>query len=276
MGTPVPDPSLPVAGDDITLLGLNSRTTNITIGAQGTTQLSERSSFNANVGYQKLIVAGDSGNALGNTDYDSASTGAGYSHQLSQRTQIGLSANGRFTRYQSLYPSSTTLAVFATMDTQLSEFWHLSGSAGVSSTHSGSNSLFPGYSNVTAAGSVSICNDNGRRNFCLSYNRSQQPSTLGRVRNTDAISAQYSQTLSDRDRISANAGYTRSKSNDPAVTSFRDVELVSFRSTFTHTFSERLDGYVFGSVDRSYGGFVNDKPRIAIGIGLTVRIGDHP
>ncbi|MEO1967209.1 MAG: hypothetical protein ABGW87_00670 [Sphingomonadaceae bacterium] len=276
VGTPVTDPSLLVPGEDITLLGLSGRTTNINVGAQGTTQLSERSSFNANVGYQKLIVTGNSGSSFGNTDYDSVSAGLGYTHQLSQRTQIGLTGNARYTHYQAIYPSATTFGLFATLDRQLGEFWHLSASAGVSATHSEANSQFPSYSNVTAAGSVSICNQNSRRSFCLSYDRAQQPSALGRIRNTDSVSAQYSQSVSDRDRLSATAGYTSSKSNDPNTTSFRDIELLSFRSTFTHTFSDRLDGYVFGSVDRSYGGFVNDKPRIAIGIGLTVRIGDHP
>ena len=172
------------------------------------------------------------------------------------------------------YPASTTLALYATVESQLSEFWRLSASAGVSATHSQANAVFPSFSNVTAAGSVSVCNQNAKRSLCVSYQRSQQPSALGRVRTNQSLSGSASVATSDRDRLSATALYSQSKSDVSGDTSYPSVELASFSSTFTHTFSKRLDGYVFGRADRTYGGLVNDKPSIAIGVGLTVRFGD--
>lgn len=278
-GAPVNTPDVPLSppiftpGDDITLLGARGRTTSVNIDAGLDTRLDERSSFGATVGYQKLIVS-ESAGVLQGADYDSANAGLSYSRRVSPKTLVGITASGRFTHYQNNYPDATTLDLLGNVDTQISPDWRVSASAGVTTTHSSANALFPSVTGTFFAGGVSLCNQNDRRNFCASYNRSQQPSSLGEIRKTDAVSVSYNGRLSERNRFSLRSGYTSSTSTNRVANVPRNVELLSLSATFTRNFDKRTEGYVFGTASRSYGGYLSDKPSIAIGVGLTIRLGD--
>lgn len=266
---PIADPIIVLPGEDVTLIGVPGRTTSTSVGAGITHQLDPNSNLGYNVGYQRL----DGGDDSVGVGYDSASIGASYTRQLTPRSQIGLSASASKTRYERNRPSATSYSLSATWAQQLGRFWSLNASAGVSSTRAESNGLFPGYDSVSPIGSVTICNQPVQKNFCFGYTRSQQPSFLGDVRTSDSAFVSYSEQLSDRQRVDLSAAYSRSEGDEEANVPFSDVEAVSLRGVFAQTINDRLEGYVSGSVSRSYGGILSREPSISFGVGVRLRLG---
>lgn len=266
---PIAEPIIVLPGEDITVLGDPGRITTSSIRAGISRQIDPNSTLGYNVGYRRLD--GDE-NSLG-FDYESASVGASYSRQLSPRTQVGLSGNANKIRYERQRPSAVSLSLSATLAQQLGRHWFLNASAGVSSTEAESNGFFPGYSSVTPIGSISLCNQPVRQNFCFGYTRSQQPSFMGDVRTNDAAFLSYSEQFSQRRRIDLSASYSRYYGEDEASSIFPDAEAVSLRGVFTQTINDRTEGYVSGSVARTYGGFLSQEPSISFGVGVRLRLG---
>lgn len=266
---PIAQPIIVLPGEDITLLGDPGRLTTTSLGAGVSHQIDPVSTLGYNVSYLRLDGDDDS---LG-TGYQSASLGANYSRQLTPRTQAGLAGNASKTRYEQNRPSATTFSLSATVAQQIGRYWSLNASAGVSSTEAEDNGFFPGYSSVSPIASLNVCNQPVRRKFCFGYTRSQQPSFLGDVRTSDSAVASYSEQLSQRRRVDLNASYARSEGDEEASVLFPDVELVSLRGVFTQTINDRTEGYVSGSVSKSYGGFLTRDPSISFGAGVRLRLG---
>lgn len=256
--------------DDITIVGLQGRSTTLSIGAGMNRQLDTRSSLSANVDYNRLWV---SENQI--SGYESANVGLSYSRRLSERTTGGFSVSAGQTRYDAAFPKTTTLGAYVNAQHQFSPTWSLNWTLGVSSSHSPASSRVPEVSQVGLAGSVGLCRSDERSNLCLSASRSQQPSTLGQVRTSDAIDLSYSERLSARDRVDLYANYARSSAPSEISTPFDEIEIASVGATLTRTLSPRLNGYLFGRASRSYGGVLTAEPEIALGVGLRVRLGDR-
>jgi len=205
--------------------------------------------------------------------YQSATLGASYSRQASARTRLGVSGTASRTNYEGNRPSADTYSLSGTISQRFSRNWSLSGSAGVSVTDSQGNAFFPGYSSVAPVASVSICNQPVNKNLCLSYSRSQQPSYLGDVRTSDAVSFEYSERLSQRTRADIGASYSRSKSSSDVVTAYPNLESVSLRGSLSHTINDRIEGFASASLAKSYGGYLSRDPSINLGVGVRLRLG---
>lgn len=268
---PIVDPIVPLPGEYDALLGSQGRITTMTVGAGVSHQLDVSSSLGYNIDYRRLDS--ESSRDLQTVGYDSVSVGANYSRVISPRTRAGVAASAGTTRYDGNRPSATTFSLSGTLSQQLSRYWALSGSLGVSSTRAENNGFFPGYSSVAPVGSISVCNQPVRKNFCFSYSRSQQPTFLGDVRTSDAVSASYSEQLSNRQRADLSASYSRSKTADDAQTLYPDVEGLSLRGVFSQSINDRLEGYVSASVAKSYGGYLSRDPSINFGVGVRLRLG---
>lgn len=256
--------------DDITIVGLQGRSTTLAVSAGMGRQLDTRSSLNLNVDYNKLWVEGSQ-----ISGYDSATIGATYSRRLSARTTAGLSVNAGQTRYDATFPKTTTLGAFVNAEHQLDAFWTLSWSLGVSNSESPALGVIPEVSQTGIAGNVNLCRARDQSRLCLGVSRSQQPSALGQIRTSDAIDFSYSERVSARDRVDLYANYARSIAPSEIATPFDEVEIASVGATLTRTLNQRLDGYLFGRASRSYGGLLTDEPSLAFGGGLRVRLGDR-
>ena len=256
--------------DDISIIGLQGRSTTLALGAGMNRQVDTRSSLSVNVDYNRLWV---SGNQI--SGYDNANVGLSYSRRLSARTTGGFSVSAGQTRYDANFPKTTTLGAYINAQHQLTAAWSLSWSLGVSSSHSPASALVPEINQVGLAGNVGVCRAQDRSSLCLSVSRSQQPSTLGQVRTSDAINFTYGERLSARDRVDLYANYARSSAPSEITTPFDRIEIASVGATLTRTLNPRLDGYLFGRTSRSYGGVLTAGPEIAFGIGLRVRLGDR-
>lgn len=266
---PIVDPTFVLPGEDVTVLGDPGRLTTATIGAGLAHQLDPNSRLTYSVGYRRTDGDRDS---LG-TGFDAASLSASYSRQLNPRTQLGLSGTASKVRYEENRPSVTTLSLSGTWAQQLGRYWSLNASAGVSRTEAEGNVFFPGYRSVTPIASFSLCNQPVKQKMCFGYSRTQQPSFLGDVRSSDAAFASYSEQLSQTRRFDLSASYARSDSDDEAGAQFSDVEAVSLRGVFTQTINDRTEGYISGSVARTYGGALSREPSIALGVGVRFRLG---
>lgn len=266
---PITDPIIVLPGEDVTVLGAMGQITTASVGAGVSHQIDPSSTLGYNVEYRRLDGDGDS---LG-VGYESASIGASYSRQLTPRTQVGLSGNASKTRYEQNRPGATSFSLSGTLGQQLGRYWTLNASAGVSSTEADGNGFFPGYSSVSPVASISICNQPVRKNFCFGYTRSQQPSFLGDVRTNDAAFISYSEQFSQSQRVDLSASYSRSEGDEEADSLYGDVEAVSLRGVFSQTINDRVEGYVSGSVARTYGGFLSREPSISFGVGVRLRLG---
>lgn len=274
-----PTPIDPVTGlgppilpplDDITIIGLQGRSTTLSISAGMAQQLDTRSSLNLNIDHNRLWV---SGNQL--SGYESVSVAANYSRTVSARTSVGLAVNAGQTRYENGFPNTNTLGAFVNAQHQLARGWSLGWSAGVSHSQSPAEGVFPEISQTGLAGNVNLCRAQSRTRLCLGVSRSQQPSTLGQTRTSDSVDFTFREQLSARDRIDLNANYARSSAPNEIATPLDEIEIASVGATLTRTLNPRLDGYVFGRGSRIYGRPLASDPELAFGIGIRVRLGDR-
>lgn len=256
--------------DDITILGLQNRSTTLAIGAGMNQQIDTRSSLGITVDYNRLWVSDSQASG-----YESVTLGANYSRRLSARTSAGFAVNAGQSRYDAGFPKTTTLGAYVTAQHQLDAAWSLSGSVGVSSSHSPALGIIPEISEVGVAGNLSICRAQDTSRLCLGVSRSQQPSLLGQVRTSDAIDFSYSERLSARDRVDLYANYARSSAPSELSTPFDEVEIASVGATLTRALTPRLDGYLFGRASRSYGGYLTAEPSLSFGVGIRARLGDR-
>lgn len=276
IGDPInPTDPIPVSpiGDDLTLIGVPGRSTSINLQAGLNTALNERASAGARVAYQKAITDGNFG-----ADYDSVTIGGNYSRRLNERTSIGFGSNLNHTRYQGRFPDSTTIDASAQFDYRAATYWSLNATAGLATTRTEASSFGPADSTLFAIGSVSGCYRPQDQSFCLTGSRSQQPTARGGTVPQTSVGLSMSQRLSARDRFDAGASYSRSGIADAFSIEERSLEVVSLRASLSRSFSDRLDGYIFGSGSRAYDDSLllnrlTDKPSLAFGAGVRLRLG---
>lgn len=256
--------------DDITIIGLLGRSTNLAMSAGLNRQISPRSSLTVDIGYDQFWTEGSLASG-----YRKVMIGANYARRLSARTTVGIGASAGQSRYDSQFPKTTTLGAFVNGEHQLDPAWSLNWAAGVSSSRSPAFGALPEIDQTGLTGNLSLCRRQAQSRLCLGLARSQQPSTLGQVRTNDSVDFTYSERLSASDRIDFFANYARTKAPDEAVTTFGDIELASVGATLTRALNDRLDGYVFGRASRSYGGYLSDEPSISFGVGIRATLGDR-
>lgn len=256
--------------DDITIVGLRGRSTNMSLSAGVNRQLDSVSSLNATIGYNRLWVEDDE-----LSDYDSVTANLGYSRRVSTRTSVGAAITAGQSRFDDGIPKTTTLGASVNAQHQFSDRWTLSGSVGVSNSRADALGPYPEFNETGLVGTVAACRTDPQSRLCLGFSRSQQPSTLGQVRVNDAIDLSYSERISARDRVDLFGNYGRSSSPNDFNPAFADVEIASVGGTYTRSFSQRLEGYAFARASKSWGGFLSDEPSLSFGVGVRARIGDR-
>lgn len=220
----------PVTGSDLGFAG--ERTRRRSIEGQGgvTARISERgelalTGFGADAAY-----SGGSG-----FDYLSYGSSLGYSHRLSEHSNVGLRLSVSKSDYESvIIPDSNVYSGQVTYSTSLSERWTMKSALGVTLTESQG-----GGNQVTATGSLSLCNRREKSNFCLSANRAVLPSgVLGTVQET-RVEANYSLRVSEYGTFNASASFARADSERGAGAADRDYGYASLG--YSHRLGERLN-----------------------------------
>lgn len=267
-----PIPEFPI-GDDLNLIGLDGRTTQLNVQAGLDRTLDQRASVGGFVGYQRV-----SSEAASGVDYDNASIGLNYAYTVSEFTSLGLGASASRARYDGDAPDSTTLEANASVNHQAGEFWFLAATAGLATTRNDASRFGPADASLYVVGSLSACRRQPDQSFCLTARRAQQPSVVGGTQVQTSLGLNLNQRLSARDRIDASATYVRSSGEQFPLGINRRTEFVDLRTTFTRSFSDRLDGYAFVSGSRLYedsplAAALTERPSLAFGIGLRLRLG---
>lgn len=262
-GPPVSLPFRPV--DDVTLLGLSGRSTSLAMNAGVDHSLDARSNLSALLGYDRLWLSGSTG-----TGYRSTSAQVGYQQGVTERTSVGASVSTAITQYDGPFPKSTTLGLYGTANHQFDQRWSLSGSLGVNTSQSRTGGTRTGL-----AGNINACRSGPRDRLCLGASRTQQPSALGGVRMSNSVQLSYSNRINERDRVDLYGNYSLSGSGGPDDIAPQDISAVGVGGTFTRQLTQRTEAYAFANTSRTYGGFLNSEPSIAVGAGLRFKLGDN-
>lgn len=256
-----------IPGDDITLLGLTGRTTSLATALGVDHQLDARSVVGASAGFQHLSASG--GSTIG---YDSLNATATYAAQVSEQTQIGARLSGRRTSYDA-GGNSTILVGEGTVERRLDASWSLSASAGLTNARMSATAAFPSTTATGFSGRVQVCNERSARSLCASMERSQLPGALGRARRVDNAMMSFGERLSVRGRVDVAARYSRSRSLSGTSVFDPPLTVASVDANFTRTLSERMEGFAFASVARSYSPVLSTSPSVNAGAGIRLKLG---
>lgn len=260
-------PSIPI--DDVTLLGLTGRSTSLDAGLGIDHQVDERSFIGSNVGYQRLWAGG---NAI--VGYDSIVGGARYTRQLTPVTRIGTRLSARRTDYDAGGAGTTFLAE-GTLEHSLAEYWTLNAAVGASTTKTSATPFYAATRSTGVSGLVELCHTRPVRNFCLTAERLQSPGAFGVTQIVQAASASFSERISSRSRVDVNARYAHSRPVTDDLVVLPSVRIASVEANLTRTIGDRLEGYAFGSLARSYGTDLSNTPSFSTGLGVRLRLGKN-
>lgn len=245
---------------DVTVLGQRTRTklgqANIGIDAV----LSDRSRISASAGARVMRFKSNRF-----SDYDSVDGSLSYSQSLNERMSIGVSGTVSRTNYiASRVGDALVTSGQATFDYRFDPRFTLSLGAGLSKAKT---KQLPGQSDrqyTTLSARGSLCREGDRSRFCISGDRSPQPTANGIVRTSLSVAADYSLKLSDRDRISVSGTYVRTDParglifNDPAV------DYVSGSARYDYQIRERMSFFA----NASYGKLLSSGSSRRANVGL--------
>ena len=260
-------PDLIATDDDITLLGLNGRSTTIDVNSGLEYRIDGRSFVGTSLRYQNLSVSEDS-----LSGYDAVSATASYSRSVSARTKLGVLGGARFAEFDNGVSTDTYFGE-AVVERQLNAEWTVSGSAGVFTVDTDAGGLFPDDSQTGISASADLCSSRVDRQICFNARRAPRPGSLGRVETLNAVGFSASQRLSPDSRLGVSASYARSRSEFALDEDRRTLELVRVQANYSRTLSQRLDGYVYAGVGRSYGDIFSNNLSANVGVGVSLRLG---
>lgn len=241
--TPLPtDPVPPVV--DITLVGLQSRTTSVAASTGVTFTPDSRNSFT--LGHNASITRFPDG--AGRNEYSSISQNASYSRVFSSRLNVGASVNvARVNYFGSEFGDAVIISPLINGSLRVARNWTLTGGVGFSSTRV---NVFGGkLTSTDLSGNLSACRTDTRTNWCLNASRSTGASSFDGVRTTTSYSTSYSYKLSSRDTLSASAGYSRA--SVPQFSTRSATSYLTGSANYSRRLSSRISGQIIGGFTRS-------------------------
>jgi hypothetical protein len=261
--TPLPTDVVPPIVD-ITLVGLQSRTTSV----QASTGLSytpdNKNSFN--LGYNGSIARFPG--ARGRSEYTNVSQSAGYSRVISSRLNAGLSVSvARVNYLGTALGDAVIISPSVNASLRVARQWTLSGGVGFSSTRV--NSLGGKFTSTDLSASINACRTDTRTSFCLNGSRSTGASSFDGVRTTSSFGTSYSYKITSRDTISASGGYSRSAA--PRLSARGATSYLSGTTTYSRRFASNISGQIIGGFTRST--FEGTRSNAYASIGLTYNFG---
>ncbi|MFM9978677.1 MAG: hypothetical protein ACKVOP_11615 [Sphingomonadaceae bacterium] len=200
-------------------------------------------------------------------DYASYGGVFAYNRVLNERATVGLSVNTLQYECRS-GPRCPTFIVQPelTGSLRLARQWTLEGSVGVSRARQ----RFTGDSQTTvsASGSLSICREDARTNFCLSGRREVEPTAGNGAQSTTSITSFWRYRVTPRTSISADVGYAESSGSQLQFIDER-FRFINARISGTRQISERFGITLQGGYANSDSTLVGNRSNFDASIGIS-------
>ncbi len=263
--TPIPTDTIPPPVD-ITLVGLQSRTTSVSANTGLTYTPDSRNSFTLSHNGSIARYPG----AVARSEYSSISQTVGYSRVINSRFNAGASINVARINYFGIdQGDAVILSPSVNGSLRVARNWTLSGGVGFSSTRV---NVFGGkLTSTDLSGNFSACRADSRTNWCLNASRSTGASSFDGVRTTTAFGTSYSYKLSSRDTLSASGNYIRSAA--PQFSTRGGTSYLSGSANYSRRFSSKLSGQVTGGFTRSM--FEGTRSNAYASIGINYNFGSQ-
>jgi hypothetical protein len=266
-GNPSPLPNV----TDITLVGFQDRRNSFR-GALGVGYtISSRDSLSLD--YSAVIIGQPNSpiiNGVKQGEYTSISQNFGYSRVINARLNVGASVGvSRTNFYKTRLGDSTVITPNLTGSWRLPGRFTVSGSVGMSILRQ--ITFFGPDTSRNLAGSLSVCRNDTRDQFCFSGSRDVSPSSLGSTRKTLSLGSTYSYRLSSRDTLSFSGNYVQS--DEPFAGPVPKVTYVTGGMNFKRAFSGRL-GLDVGAGFKS-SNFNSRRSDANVAIGISYLLGDR-
>ena len=262
----LPNPTtLPIL-DDITLNGIRQRSNVARMSADLTHKPSAFDSVS--VGVDAGVVR--YGKSSISQEYNYAGTSLGYSRTLNDRVSIGATVSLLDTDYRYVrFGDGTVISPQLTLTAKLDARWSLSAAAGVSITKT---SLLVGNDTRTAlSGSLGVCRQGERDNFCLFGVRAATPTSFGGIQNQTSVSTTYSNRLTARDNLQLSAFYAQVSA--PSSVIGRSVKSLSGRASLDHRLTERLAAFVSAGYADTFERGLSRRANATVSVGVSYRLG---
>jgi hypothetical protein len=263
--SPLPIPT------DITLVGFQDRRNSFR-GALGVGYtISPRDSLSLD--YSAVLVRqpnAPSINGVRQGEYTSISQSFGYSRVINARLNVGASVGvNRTNYYRTPFGDSTVITPSLTGSWRLPGRFTVSGSVGMSILRQ--ITFFGPNTSRNLAGSLSVCRNETRDQFCFSGSRDVSPSSLGSARKTLSLGSTYNYQLSSRDTVSFSGNYVQS--DEPFVGPVAKVTYVTGGMNFKRSFSGRF-GLDVGAGFKS-SSFLSRRSDANVSIGISYLLGNR-
>lgn len=265
-GTPnLPDPT----AIDVSVLGQRTRTKAFNIGAGASTQLNAYSSLS-------LDLSGRTNRfrQVGFGDFNTVSGQLSYSHQLSETTSAGLIGSLSHTDYRGTrVGDARTTSIMGSLDRRFGASWTLSGSAGLAITRSKQLAGMPDDKFDAFTAQLRFCNQGERSRFCVSGNRSPEPSANGNVRLNNTIQSDYTRRIAERETITLSGSYAHTGRGRGVAMTLPAVEFVSAAARYDNQIRNNLTFYTSTNYSQVYSSLAPRRANFGVNAGLQFRFG---
>lgn len=260
-----PDPTVVVPPViDITLVGLQSRTTSVAASTGVTYAPDSRNSIT--LGHNGSIARFPGG--IGRSEYSNISQSASYSRVINSRFNAGASVSvARINYFGNEFGDAVIISPSLNGSLKVARRWTLSGGVGFSSSRV--NIVGGKLKSTDLSANLSACRTDTRTNWCVNGSRSTGASSFDGVRTTTSFGTSYSYKLSPRDTISASGGYSRSAA--PQFSTRGATSYLSATTNYSRRFSSRISGQLTGGFARST--FAGTRSNAYASIGINYNFG---
>ncbi|MGB7408774.1 MAG: hypothetical protein WA908_09725 [Pontixanthobacter sp.] len=224
-------------------------------------------------------------------DFRDVSGRLSYSRRLSERATLSLVGGVSHVDYEGAFGDSLLLTPSVELSLQLSEASSLSAGVGVSyvdsETSTGSDDSF------VVSGNAQYCNRGRTGALCLGASHSARPNAFGTISRVTAFNANYDMQLSETDRLSFGAQYSRTGNNitdaffpvddtvvggdvlgdDHSIAFSDDRDLIGATARYSRQVNDRLSlfatpGFILITDDED-----NDETNFELNVGVTYTFG---
>ena len=231
--TNIPPPPPTVENPDI--FDFSGRTYHLYGQAGASIQTGTRSHVGINAGVSRAMY---SSSLL--DEYTSIYGSGSYNLTLSERTSVGATVHVTRTEYDNSSNHSTTIGPAATIHTQLSETWDLSGSVGVTFSSIDRALVSDDSTNLSFQGAA--CHTTQGDRLCFRADRYSAASANSTVITTTSAGVDWYKKLDEKQTIQLSANVSHYV--DEVLNLNRETNYFSLAASYSRVISDRLSGGV--------------------------------
>ena len=213
--------------------------------------------------------------AADQSDFRTATLGARYRRQLSERTSITASVTGTAADYIGTNVGDARIInPQVGIEKKINERVSFTANVGVA-VASVDDAFKNSQTNTYVTGSISACDRGVVAVWCGSISRSAGPTALGGIRAVTNISLVFDKQLSSKDRInlSGRLGETSQSSMPLALPGSPNTRLYGITGSYSRDINDRLAFVVTPSFSKVLERRVRDEANYSINIGIRYRFG---